>query len=290
MTDATFSSAVHWSVPGSEAQGLEAAAAELRTAEAFVAELARVRRPSLSIAHEIVRLTLRTLDYDDATDAVETGQLDLLVRGRVVVVAHRPPVEGDVRPLPARTPAGPEAVTALCRWVVAGYEAVCAELFVDIEEVEESVFSEVQTSDAERIYTLKREVAEVRRAVMPLVTPLEELAREDLHPDAELVHALEQLGDRLHRLAESVDTLDTLLRSVFDAHVARISMRQNEDMRRISAAAALVVVPTLVAGVYGMNFEHMPELGWTYGYPLVLALMGAVVAGLYVSFKRSGWL
>jgi magnesium transporter len=87
-----------------------------------------------------------------------------------------------------------------------------------------------------------------------------------------------------------VDGLDQLLSSAFDAHLAQISVQQNEDMRKISAGAAIVVVPTLIAGIYGMNFRHMPELSWTFGYPYAVALMALVALGLWAWFKRSGWL
>ena len=91
-------------------------------------------------------------------------------------------------------------------------------------------------------------------------------------------------------LFRSVDNLDSLLTTAFDAHIAQISLQQNDDMRKISAGAALVVVPTLIAGVYGMNFTHMPELEWTYGYPFALVLMGGVSGLLWWFFRRSGWL
>src|SRR5690606_28741828 len=110
------------------------------------------------------------------------------------------------------------------------------------------------------------EAAEVRRAVLPLREPLRLLAAgmvAQVPEDA--THYFRDVGDHLTRVSEVVDTLAGLLASAFEAHVARISMQQNEDMRKISAGAALVVVPTLVAGIYGMNFEHMPELGWTLG-------------------------
>jgi magnesium transporter len=96
--------------------------------------------------------------------------------------------------------------------------------------------------------------------------------------------------DHLNQAAETVDGLDQLLSTAFDAHLAQISVQQNEDMRKISAGAAIVVVPTLIAGIYGMNFHHMPELSWTWGYPYALALMAAMAVVLWVWFKRSGWL
>ena len=98
------------------------------------------------------------------------------------------------------------------------------------------------------------------------------------------------VGDHLARTAETVDELDTLLSTAFEAHLARISVQQNEDMRKISAGAALVVVPTLIAGVYGMNFDHMPELHWQFGYLWAVVLMIGASAGLLWFFKRSGWL
>jgi magnesium transporter len=96
--------------------------------------------------------------------------------------------------------------------------------------------------------------------------------------------------DHLNQAAETVDGLDQLLSTAFDAHLAQISVQQNADMRKISAGAAIVVVPTLIAGIYGMNFRHMPELDWTYGYPYAVALMAGMAVLLWVWFKRSGWL
>jgi magnesium transporter len=96
--------------------------------------------------------------------------------------------------------------------------------------------------------------------------------------------------DHLNQAAEVVDSLDSLLSTAFDAQLARITVQQNDDMRKISAGAALVVVPTLIAGIYGMNFKHMPELSWTFGYPLAVLLMVAISAGLWILFKKSGWL
>jgi len=87
-----------------------------------------------------------------------------------------------------------------------------------------------------------------------------------------------------------VDSLDSLLSTAFDAHLAQISVQQNDDMRKISAVVGLVAAPTLIAGIYGMNFEHMPELSWTYGYPAVLLAMLLICGGLFIWFKRAGWL
>ena len=156
---------------------------------------------------------------------------------------------------------------------------------------ESSVFSPDRTDDAVRIYVLKREIAEMRRAVMPLKEPMRQFAEgrvEGIDDDARPFFA--DVYDHVARTAEVIDGLDNLLTAAFQGHLARISVQQNEDMRKISAGAALVVVPTLIAGVYGMNFDHMPELGWQFGYAYALGLMVATAAALWVFFKKSGWL
>ena len=180
---------------------------------------------------------------------------------------------------------------AICDRVVDEYEKVGAALEVDVDEVEESVFSPARTDDSVRIYTLKREIAEVRRAVMPLREPMRRFAlAEESGIDEQTATYFRDVADHLHRVSEVIDNLDVLLSTAFDAHLARISVQQNEDMRKISAGAALVVVPTLIAGIYGMNFDHMPELHWTYGYPFAIALMVGVSSVLLWFFKQSGWL
>jgi magnesium transporter len=187
---------------------------------------------------------------------------------------------------------GPFAVVyAVCDRVVDDYEAVAASLQEDVDEVESSVFSPLRTNDSVRIYTLKREMAEMRRAVFPLKEPMRQLADgrvKGIDPEAAPYFA--DVYDHVARTAETIDGLDNLLTAAFQGHLARISVQQNEDMRKISAGVALAAVPTLIAGVYGMNFVHMPELGWTFGYPFALLLMATIVGALWVFFKKSGWL
>ncbi len=167
---------------------------------------------------------------------------------------------------------GPSAVIyAVCDTVVDAYTEVVDYLQEDVDEVEASVFSSQRTRDSARIYTLKREIAEVRRAVLPLREPMRRFA-SGMVPgvDAETAPFFRDVVDHLTQAAEIVDNLDGLLSTAFDAHVAAISVQQNDDMRKISAGAAIVVVPTLIAGIYGMNFDHMPELHWSFGYPFAL--------------------
>lgn len=255
------------------------------------------QRPKLERYDASLFLTLKTLWYVDETDAVETGEINLFVGDRFVITVRHgsgSPLSDARHALEAQQAVlghGPSAVVyTVCDVVVDGYTSVIAELEIDVDEVETSVFSESRTNDSDRIYTLKRELAEVRRAVLPLREPMRRFAAGSVAlVVAEAGPFFRDVSDHLAQASDNIETLDNLLSSAFDAHMARIAVRQNDDMRKISAGAALVVVPTLIAGVYGMNFTHMPELEWTFGYPFALFLMVATVGGLWVLFKRSGW-
>ena len=163
---------------------------------------------------------------------------------------------------------------SVCDRVVDAYEAVAADLETDVDEIELSVFSDNRSNDSQRIYTLKREVAEFRRAVAPLREPLTRFAQCQVSGMPQAAGAFfRDVNDHALRVYEQIENIDSLLSSAHDAHMAQISVQQNDDMRKISAWVAIAAVPTLIAGIYGMNFEHMPELGWTYGYPIVVAVM-----------------
>ncbi len=273
-----------------EAFGLHRLAVE----DAFKAH----QRPKLERYDDSLFLVLKTLWYVDEYDAVETGEINMFVGPDfVITVRHgrgsqlqsaRAFLESSESVLNH----GPSAVIyAVCDTVVDGYTEVVNELQIDVDEVEESVFSPARTEDSERIYTLKREISEVRRAVMPLREPMRRFAAGTVTGVDEFAAPFfRDVADHLTQAAEIVDTLDSLLSTAFDAHLARISVQQNNDMRKISAAIGLVAAPTLIAGVYGMNFRHIPELGWGLGYPFALLLMAVTSGGLWVWFKRSGWL
>jgi magnesium transporter len=175
--------------------------------------------------------------------------------------------------------------------VVDDYQPALAGLEQDVDEVESEVFSASRSNPAERIYKLKREVLEFNSATSTLVEPVERLARghyEVIHPEVRAY--FRDVADHLLRVHEQLEAFRDLLTGVLEANLAQVTVRQNEDVRKISAIVAILAVPTMIAGIYGMNFEHMPELGWTFGYPLVIAVMLTICAGLYRFFKRVGWL
>jgi magnesium transporter len=256
------------------------------------------QRPKLERYADSLFLILKTLWYVDAEDAVETGEINMFVgKDFVITVRHgeggalhqaRVALEDREQVLAH----GPSAVVyAVCDQVVDAYEQVAESLQEDVDEVEISVFSEERTHDAARIYVLKRELAEMRRAVFPLREPMNRFvagAVKGIHADA--APYFRDVGDHLARVSEAVDSLDSLLSTAFDAHLAQISIQQNDDMRRISATVGLIAAPALIGSIYGMNFRHMPELSWGLGYPFALLLMALSSLTVWILSKRAGWL
>ncbi|RFU22778.1 magnesium/cobalt transporter CorA [Geodermatophilus marinus] len=187
---------------------------------------------------------------------------------------------------------GPAAVLyAVADRVVDDFVDVAAAVEEDVDELEASVFSPERTDDIGRLYQLKRELLSLRKAVSPLLVPLQKLAERQVDAVPEATRSyFRDVEDHAIRVRDQIAGLDELLTSILQASLARTSQADNEDMRKISAWAGIIAVPTAIAGIYGMNFEYMPELGWRFGYPLVLlVILGAIVL-LYRGFKRNGWL
>ncbi len=256
------------------------------------------QRPKLERYEDGLFLVVKTLWYVDSEDAVETGEINLFVgHDYVVTVRHGEGAELhsarlDLEQQTAVLGHGPSAVVyAVCDRAVDSYESVALSLEEDVDEVEQSVFSTDRTQDARRIYVLKRELAEMRRAVNPLREPMKRFATGSVaFVTQESSPFFRDVADHVVRVSESIETLDSLLSTAFAAHQAEIQVQQNADMRKISAWVAIAAVGTLVAGVYGMNFDNMPELHWHYGYFFALGLMVVASVVLYRLFKKSGWL
>ncbi|MCI0636554.1 MAG: magnesium/cobalt transporter CorA [Actinobacteria bacterium] len=256
------------------------------------------QRPKLEIYGESVFVVLKTARYVDHEEAVEIGEIMMFVGPSFIVVVRHGEASplGDVRRRIEHRPDllrhGPVAVAyAITDKVVDDYAPVIAGIDNDIQEVEYEVFSASDTNAAERIYKLKREVLELGSAMAPLVEPMDKLVNQHYRfvPE-ELVEYYRDVNDHLLREVSQVQNYRDLLTSILEANLTRVSVRQNEDMRKISAWIAIAAVPTMIAGLYGMNFENMPELGWDFGYFVVLGVIAGVCLFMYRAFRKSGWL
>ena len=265
------------------------------------------QRPKLERYGDGYFLVLRPLRYIEETSDVESGELMVFLGPHSLVTVRR----GEAAPLaglrsrleedPSALEHGPWGVFhAIIDHIVDQYLAIEDELQVDLEEIEERIFSAGHQVSSEEIYTLKREVLEFKRAANPLLRPMVQLVGDATPvPSEELRLRFRDVKDHLSLVIDNTESQDRLLTDVLSAHLAQVGVRQNQDMRKISAWAAMAALPTMIAGVYGMNFEGMPELDMSvsvggreiyYGYPLVLLLMVLACVGLHRLFTRSGWL
>jgi magnesium transporter len=255
------------------------------------------QRPKVELYGDTLFVVVKTARYVDSEEVIEIGELMVFVNpGFIITVRHG---EGELGPVRERIERRPEllrhgpgmALYAIVDQVVDGYEVAAQGVDVDIQEVEREVFSEERDNPAERIYKLEREVLDFYAAVAPLSPAVEEITRGNFEvvPD-ELLEYFRDVHDHLRRVNGQIAGFRDLLGSALHANLTQVSVQQNEDMRRISAWVAIIAVPTMVAGIYGMNFKHMPELGWRFGYPAVLLLIVTICAFLYRRFKSAGWL
>jgi magnesium transporter len=262
------------------------------------------QRPKLERYDDTLFMVLKTVCYvghgdpTTASEIVATGEVMVFVGADfVVTVRHgdhsglrevRRRLEAD----PEQLALGPAAVLhAVADRIVDTYLEVTAAVEDDLDELERQVFTPGSEMDAEQIYVMKREVLELRRAVVPLGPPLRKLTEgySALVPH-EVRSYFRDVDDHLVTVTERVGAFDELLTTLVNAVLAKITMRQNNDMRKITAYAAMISVPTMIAGVYGMNFDIMPELHWQYGYPTVLLVIGTICASLFAVFRRNRWL
>jgi len=258
---------------------------------------AAARRPVLELTGELLFAVVKTTTWVAAEEAVRLGEVQLVLGDGFVVSVDRDgavleDVRQDLEDDPELAGAGLVAVLpCVVDHAAEGYGPVLGALNNAVEEVEEAVFSSAGSRPTERIYRLSRQVLEFRRAVAPLTEMLDRLAADSSTATGErLRQRYRELRAHLLHLVELADGLGNLLANVLQANLTEISVRQNDDMRRISAWVAIWAVPTLLAGIYGMNFRHLPELEWAFGYPVVLAVMVLICLGLYRGFRRSGWL
>jgi magnesium transporter len=255
-------------------------------------------RPKIERLHEAMFVVLKAATYVEETETVRFGDVYLFVGDDFIVSVRYGEASElrDVRRLLEETPdlleRGPMAVLhAIVDRIVDDYEPVVAGLENDIDEIEEEVFGG-EGGASRRIYELSREVIQFHRAVKPLAVALDRLAEDDAHRhmDHEAQTYLRDLRDRVLRDAEQVEGFRDLLSNILSVNLTMVGLQQNDQVQKISAWAAILIVPTIITGVYGMNFEFMPELRSPLGYPFALLLMAAACTVLYLGFRRSGWL
>ncbi|MFD3655544.1 magnesium and cobalt transport protein CorA [Streptomyces sp. NPDC058620] len=263
------------------------------------------QRPKVERYEEMLFAVFKTCGYVEheqltaTSEVVDTGEI-MIFTGADFVITVRHGSHGSLGPLrealeaePDQLAKGPAAVLhAIADQVVDNYLLVADAVQHDIDAVETAVFSEqAGRGDAGRIYQLKRELMEFKRAVAPLSRPLDNLATRPSAPvGPEFQPYFRDVSEHLARTTDQIASFDALLDSVLQAHLAQVTVAQNEDMRKITAWAAVIAVPTMVCGMYGMNFDYMPELRWTYGYPFVVGLMATACFVIHRGFRRNGWL
>ena len=257
-------------------------------------------RPKLEHYDDMTFVVLKTAEYDDDAEEVSFGQVMAFV-GESFVITVRHGETSDLTDVRARVEADADTLRrgtagvlhAIIDTVVDRYEPVVAGLQNDVDEAEQELFGGAGSGGSNvtaRIYRLGRQVLGFSRAVAPLIAPVEHLVRDRRHGGEELRSYFRDVYDHLVRINQQVEALHELLSNLLQANLTQVSVRQNEDMRKISAWVAILAVPTMIAGIYGMNFEYMPELEQKWGYPAILSVIAVVCSFLYVRFKRSGWL
>jgi|Tabmets5t2r1_1033131.scaffolds.fasta_scaffold00695_4 magnesium transporter len=270
------------------------------------------QRPKLERYEDVLFVVLRAARYIDSLEEVEFGEVHVFL-GKEFVITVRHSEAPDLAQVRRRMEAspellkrGPEAVLyAILDQVVDGYAPVVAGLENDVDQIEVQVFGG-DPAVSKRIYELSREVIEFQRATHPLAGVLDALSAgfAKYEIDEELQRYLRDVADHLTRVTERVDEQRQLLANILTVNATLVGQQQNEEMRalteasytqneeikRISAWAAILFAPTLIGTVYGMNFKHMPELSWLLGYPFALTLMVLVCALLYRLFRQRRWL
>lgn len=252
------------------------------------------QRPKLERYGDSHFLVLKTARYDDEAEAVELGEIQFLFGDDFVVIVRHDtdsalPLDTALEPDDTTKPPG-VIVHRVTDQVVDAYQDVIDGFEVDLHQVEETVFAE-EIYPTKRIYLLKRQLLSFLHSTRPLIEPMAELSRT-AHPGipAEMAEYFRDIEDHLRRVVTRTERASSLLSEMLDANLAQVGIRQNEDMRRISAWAAVFLLPTVLSGIWGMNFANMPETEWVYAYPVALAVMLLGTVLLYRKLRKSGWL
>jgi magnesium transporter len=257
------------------------------------------QRPKLEQYDNSLFVVLRTAQHAGTPPRLVFGETHVFVGSNYIVTVRHGSLQSHVG-LRARCECTPHLLAkgpgyvlyALMDFIVDQFSPIVQRIEEDVQEIEEEILDGSASGESTaRIYRLKRDLLALRRTVAPLVEVCNRLMRFDVPqiPDDTRVY-FRDVYDHVVRLNETIDAQRELLTTALEAKLSLMSVAQNEHMKRLAAWAAMIAVPTMIAGIYGMNFRNMPELGWSYGYPLSLVTMVAACAVLYAGFKRSGWL
>ena len=256
------------------------------------------QRPKIDVYPRHSFLILKTVMYDLTTSRIVLGDIGVFINEKLIVIVRHGDaipmrsIRADLEKHPDRLKEGTTAVLhEVLDRLVDQYLDVAWNLQEDVERLEDMVFDDEIPAPSARLYTVKRELLEFRRAAYPLIEPLNRLASSEVpHIDPQFAPQFADVRDHLMKAIDDVNTMNDLMDAALHANLALIQVQQNVDMRKISAWVGIGAVPTMVAGIYGMNFENLPELQWKYGYYVVLGALAAVSAGLFRLFRKNNWL
>ena len=256
------------------------------------------QRPKIEDYDGLTFFVIKTVFFEKAKQAITTGELMCFISDHFIVIVRHgeghplTTVRHDLEQKPELLKLGPFAVLhAVADRIIDGYINIATALEEEVVGVENKVFSGKRKTFSQEIYFLKREIIEFKHAIEPLIVPLNKLTSESIPLlPTDIRPFFRDTLDHLTQACDHATGLDSLITSVLQADLAHIQVQQNTDVRRISAWVALASGPTMIAGIYGMNFENMPELGTKYGYFVILGVMVCLTGFLVRSFRKSGWL
>jgi magnesium transporter len=256
------------------------------------------QRPKIEDYEGLTFFVLKTVFFDQREQEISTGELMCFISDHFIVIVRHgeghplSTVRHDLEQKPELMRLGPFAVLhAVADRIIDGYTTIAHSLEHEVVGVENKVFNGKRQTFSQEIYFLKREIIEFKHAIEPLIIPISKLSTGMVSAVPEKMRPFfRDTSDHLIQACEQASGLDSLITSVLQADLAHIQVQQNIDVRRISAWVALASGPTMIAGIYGMNFHHMPELSTKYGYFVIVGVMVSLTAFLVRKFRKSGWL
>ena len=255
------------------------------------------QRPKVEQYGDALFIVARTAQLVEGR--IDFGETHIFV-GRGYVVSVRHGVSTSYAKVRQRCEACPSVLSngedyilyAIIDFIVDNYMPVLESIHAEVEKMEDKVLAEtLEQEDVHRLYMLRRDLLRLRNAAVPLVEVCRRLEHNDVRPVEETMRPLfRDVTDHVRRVEEEINSLREVLAFAFEASLMTGQAQQNAITRRLAAWAAILAVPTAIAGIYGMNFADMPELHWEYGYFAIIAAILAICVGLYVQFRRNNWL